>query len=242
MNIKLVCEYDGTAYNGFQYQPGLPTIQGALQGALERVATLESPLYAAGRTDTGVHARGQVVNVNATTPVPPERMAAALNSLLPPDISVSSAEEVPDSFNSRHDAVSREYRYHILNREAPSALARLYSYHFRAPLDFEAMNEALGQLAGVHDFSALSCPEEGRSAVREVIEAELSRCGDMLILRVIANAFIYRMMRLTAGALLAVGAGRWSPQHFADVLRSRDVRLAAPALPARGLVLERVKY
>jgi tRNA pseudouridine38-40 synthase len=242
-NFKLVLEYDGTAYSGYQYQPDLPTIQGSLQDALAKLVTPGSPVYAAGRTDAGVHARGQVVSFLGATTIPAERLAAAVNALLPRDIAVQSAEVVSDRFNARHDALSRVYRYYILNRSAPSALLRLYSFHLRQPLDLAAMEEALQSIMGVHDFRAMSCPETGKSAMREVTEAEFLRLeGGLLALRVVANAFVYRMMRILAGSLVQVGLHRWSVERFGEALASCAPGMAGPALPARGLVLERVTY
>lgn len=243
MNIKLLVEYDGTSYAGWQVQPGLRTIQGELNEALSRSLALLSPLYGAGRTDAGVHARGQVANFLASSTVPIERLPLALNSHLPADIAVRGAWEVPEEFNARRNAASREYRYYILNTPLPSPLARLYSYHYHGHLDLEAISAALARIVGVHDFVALSCPEEGKSAVREVFEASCRALPDgMVVIRVVANAFVYRMMRILVGSLLQVGRGSWSVEDFVRVLSSRDCALAGPALPARGLVLERVNY
>ncbi len=243
MNIKLLVEYDGKSYAGWQVQPELRTIQGELTVALSRSLELHSPLYGAGRTDAGVHARGQVANFLASSTVPIERIPLALNTHLPDDIAVRDAWAMPADFNSRRDASSREYRYYILNTPLPSPLLRLYSYHYHGHLDLEAMSEALSRIVGVHDFTALSCPEEGKSAMREVFEASCVRREDGIVeIRVVANAFIYRMMRILVGSLLQVGRGSWSVEDFVRVLESRDCSLAGPALPARGLVLERVNY
>lgn len=224
-------------------QPGRPTIQGELAGALSRTLELTSPVYGAGRTDAGVHARGQVVNFRANSTVPTDRLPLALNTHLPSDIAVKGAWEVARGFNARRDAVSREYRYYLLNAPLPSPLLRLYSYHYHGRLELEAMSEAIGLLAGTHDFSALSCPEAGASAVREVSEAGCRILGGGLVeIRIVANAFVYRMMRIIAGSLLQVGRGRWTVEDFRQVLESRDRSRAGAALPARGLVLQRVNY
>ncbi len=242
-NIKLLVEYDGTFYQGFQMQPAHPTIQGELDRALHQTLELASPIYCAGRTDAGVHARGQVVNFRARSTVPIERLPLALNTHLPTDIAVKGAREVPQEFNARRDAVSREYRYYLLNTPLPSPLLRLYAHHYHGRLDLEAMSAALSLLQGTHDFTALSCPEEGASALREVLEAGCrSLQGGLVEIRVVANAFIYRMMRIVVGSLLQVGRGSWTVDGFGRVLESRDCSQAGPALPARGLVLERVNY
>ncbi len=242
-NVKLLVEYDGTSYAGWQMQPDCPTIQGELAEALRKTLELISPVYGAGRTDAGVHARGQVANLIVNSTVPIERLPLALNSHLPADIAVRGAWEVPHEFNARHNAVSREYRYYILNAPLPSPLLRLYSYHYHGSLNLEAMAEALTCLVGRHDFAALSCPEADASSVREVHEATCRRLkGGLLEIRIVANAFIYRMMRIVAGSLLQVGRGRWTAEDFQGVLASEDCAQAGPALPARGLVLERVSY
>lgn len=242
-NHKLLVEYDGTAYQGFQVQPSAPTIQGELSRALGECLELLSPVYGAGRTDAGVHARGQVINFLAESTVPIERLPLAINTHLSHDIAVRGAWEVPAEFNARRDAVSREYRYYMLNTPLPSPLLRLYSHHYHGQLDVEAMAAALSRIVGVHDFTALSCPEEGKGAVREVLEASCVRREDgMLEIRVVANAFVYRMMRIITGSLLQVGRGSWTVEDFVRVLESRDCSQAGPALPAQGLVLERVSY
>jgi tRNA pseudouridine38-40 synthase len=241
-NYKLVLEYDGTDYKGFQKQPGLPTVQGVLENALGKIAEAESPLYAAGRTDAGVHARGQVVNLKGSLKTPMQRLPRALNSLLPPDVVVRSAEEVEEKFNARKSAVSREYVYYIHRGESPPALFRRYVYHYRGDLDMDAVGKALDAIIGSHDYASFCRWEEGRSTQREVYEAALSFWGDILAIRVKANAFAWMMMRMLAGSLLEVGRGKWAPEYFVEVLEKADNSLSGPALPPQGLVLERVYY
>lgn len=241
-NHLLVLEYDGTAYSGFQKQPGLPTIQGALEEALTRLAYLESPLYGAGRTDAGVHARGQAVSFHAELKTAPERLPGALNALLPPDIAVKSCAVVHEGFNARKSAVAREYAYYLQCGGWPSPFTRRYMYHHRGALDTEAMREALRVVVGVHDFSAFCKSEEGKSSVREVLEADLVRWGEVVVVRVKANAFAWMMMRMLCGALLEVGRGRWTAYRFREALARGERTHHAPALPPRGLFLERVYY
>lgn len=241
-NYKLMLEYDGTEYSGWQKQPGVPTIQGILEEALAKVAEVESPVYAAGRTDAGVHARGQVVNFFASLKPPPERLPAALNAFLPPDIVVRECEEVGDGFNARRSARAREYIYYIYRGGCPSPFKRRYAYHFPGNLDTGAMGKALEVVIGTHDFAAFSRREEGKSSVREVFEAELLQYEDELRVRVKANAFVWMMMRMLCGSLLEVGRGKWTAGHLASVLESGDNSLSGPALPPQGLFLERVFY
>ncbi|MEW6553354.1 MAG: tRNA pseudouridine(38-40) synthase TruA [Actinomycetota bacterium] len=241
-NYKLILEYDGTDYSGWQRQPGLSTVQGVLEEALARVAVLDSPLYAAGRTDAGVHARGQVVSFHGAIKPAPAAMAAALNSFLPGDIVVLGCEEVEEGFNARRSALAREYGYYIHRGEHPSPFKRRYTSHYPQKLDQDAMEEALKAIMGVHDFAAFCRREESRSNVREVYETELRQSGDTLSIRVKANAFVWMMMRILCGSLLEVGRGKWSVDHFKEVLEARDNAASGPALPPRGLFLEKVYY
>jgi len=241
-NFKLVLAYDGTAYKGFQKQPGLPTVQGALEEVLRRVAVRESPLYAAGRTDAGVHARGQVVNFHGRIKTSPERLPRAMNALLPPDIVVLECREVEEGFHARRSAWAREYAYYFLTGGPPSPFTRLYALHVPGTLDEGAMREALQAVIGVHDFASFCRREEGRSTVREVMEAALRREGELLSVRVKANAFAWMMMRMLCGSLLQVGKGRWTPERFLAAVEARDASRSGPALPPHGLFLERIYY
>ncbi len=241
-NYKLVLAYDGTEYNGWQKQPGLPTVQGVLEEALRRVADMASPLYAAGRTDAGVHARGQVASFMASLRPTPERLPTALNSFLPRDIVVRDCEEVGEGFNARRSALAREYIYNICRSEYPSPFDRRYMYHYPGGLDEAKMRDALRTVVGVHDFAAVSRREMGKSSVREVYEAELLEGEGRLAIRVKANAFVWMMMRMLCGSLLEVGRGRWPVERFREVLESGDSSLSGPALPPHGLFLEKVYY
>ncbi len=238
----LTLAYEGTGYRGFQRQPGLPTVQGELERALEKVAVRESPIYAAGRTDAGVHARGQVVNFHGSLRVHPERLPRSLNALLPPDIAVLECRQVDEGFHARRSALAREYGYYFHLAEQPSPFHRRYSLHVGRELDEEAMGKALSSILGVHDFAAFCRREEGKSTVREVMEARIVRRGELLCVRVQANAFAWMMMRMLCGALLEVGRGRLTPEGFQAFLAGEGERRAAPALPPHGLFLEKVYY
>lgn len=242
-NIRLTLEYDGTNYYGFQKQKDLPTIQGKLEEALSHFVVLESPLYGGGRTDAGVHARDQKVNFRASTRVPINRLPAALNARLPADIVAKQAEVVDDNFNARRDAKMREYCYYIVNTAYPPAIGRQYTYHYPFKIDLDAMARCMEKILGVHDFSSFCKLEEGKSYVREVYAAScMGSPGGLIVIRVLANAFAYMMMRMLSGSLLEVGRGRWSVPYFQEVLEAKDNSLSAPALPPHGLVLERIYY
>lgn len=241
-NYKLTLEYDGTAYNGYQRQADLPTVQGALEDALGGLAVLESPLYAAGRTDAGVHARGQVVSFHGTLKPPPSRFPAAVNSFLPPDIAVVGCEEVAEGFHARRSALAREYVYHLHLGRYPSPFSRRFTHHHPGELDAEKIGGALACIVGVHDFASFCRKEEGKSTVREVFEAEVVLGDEVLGIRVKANAFAWMMMRMLCGSLLEVGGGKWPVGYFQEVLEGKDNSLSGPALPPHGLILERVYY
>jgi tRNA pseudouridine38-40 synthase len=241
-NYKITLQYDGTDYHGFQIQPELPTIQLMLHEAVARLGALESPLYAAGRTDAGVHARGQVVSFDARMKPETSKMPSALNALLPADIAVVDCIEADPAFNARHSASAREYVYYFSLEKYRSPFNRRFTYHCGGSLDLESMAAALELVIGVHDFGAFCKKEEGRSTVREVQEVGVFVRGETAAVRVKANAFAWMMMRMLCGSLLQIGKGRWTSDHFRQVLESGDNAGSGPALPPHGLVLERVYY
>jgi tRNA pseudouridine38-40 synthase len=241
-NYKLILEYDGTDYYGFQKQPDLPTIQGVLEKSLERIAKLDSPLYASGRTDAGVHARGQVVNFHGSIKAPAERFPGAANAFLPLDIIIKGCEEVGEDFNARRSAIAREYVYHIYLGKYPSPFNRRFAHRYSGELNKEKMRQAIQWVRGEHDFAAFSRRGAGRSSMREVYEADILLGNEIMDIRVKANAFVWMMMRMLCGSLVEVGRGKWSVEHFSEVLASKDNSLSGPALPPNGLVLEKVYY
>lgn len=243
-NIKLVLEYDGSHYHGWQRQQGVLTIQEVLESRLEVMLGAPISSRASGRTDAGVHAREQVVNFYSRTSLDPAEIQRGLNSLLPPDIVVLSAEEVPDSFHSRFSASSKTYEYHILNRQAPSALERQFSWHIRRPIDRAPMIECLETLKGTHDFAAfMASGSSVNSTERSIFRAELERPdNDHLVFTFEANGFLRHMVRNLVGTLIEVGKGKLSPEGFSVVLEGRDRRKAGMTAPAHGLYLVAVHY
>ncbi len=242
-NFKAIIEYDGTDFAGFQWQHKTRTVQGVLEAAIALRVGSPIRVAGAGRTDAGVHGLGQVVSFQADTSIPIERMAYALNSALPPDLTVRSVEAAEDSFHARFSASSRVYLYLILNRRTPSALWRRYSAFQCHPLDAAAMQDAAGRLVGEHDFAALANelkPDE--PTIRDMMRCEVARRGDFLLLRFEANAFLRGMVRNMVGTLIEIGAGKRAPQDIEAILASRDRRLAGPSAPAQGLCLIRVRY
>jgi tRNA pseudouridine38-40 synthase len=241
MNVKLIIEYEGTRYHGWQAQAGAPTVEAALREAI-RALTGESPaLTAAGRTDAGVHALGQVVNFRLEREFPIEQLPGALNARLAPDIAVRRAEAVDDRFNARYSAKARLYAYRIRQALPRGAYQRQYAWGLHDTLDVAAMQTAGDRLAGTHDFRAFGrSPRPGGHTVRHVHQVEVSGAGDWITIAVAADAFLYGMVRRMAGALVDVGRRR-QPLEWIDALlqgSTAGLRLAPP----QGLVQVAVEY
>ena len=243
-NFKLVLEYEGSHYHGWQRQQGVLTIQEVLESQLEIIFGELIRTRASGRTDAGVHARGQVISFYADTSLQPGELQRALNSLLPSDIVVLYAEEVDHSFHARFSVASKIYEYRILNRPAPSALERQFVWHIRKPLDRSSMAECLEIIAGHHDFSAFmasgsSVTSTDRSMYRATLE---SPDEDHLIFVFEANGFLRHMVRNLVGTLVEVGRGKLTYGDFLGILAGKDRRLAGMTAPARGLYLVSVRH
>lgn len=241
-NIKLILSYDGSDYHGFQLQENAGTVQGTLEQALFQLLGTAVRVTSAGRTDTGVHAEGQVVNFRADTRIPVERLPFALNAVLPDDIVVRAAEIVPDTFHARFSAVSKTYAYTIDNAPHPRVLTRKFSYHFRFPLNVTDMAAAASGLLGIHDFAAFRATGSTvRTTVRNLMRLDVAEHDSFVTITAEADGFLYQMVRIIAGTLLEVGSGRRAPD-LVPVLTSRERRAAGPTAPAHGLVLKAVRY
>lgn len=242
-NIKLIIEYDGTDYSGFQLQPGKRTVQGELEKALRTITKEHVRITGAGRTDTGVHAIGQVISFRTKCTIPTDRMAPALNSVLPRDIIARDASEEPNEFDARHSALSRAYRYVILNDAMPSVLNVRYVWCVSDGLDIRAMKRAAKHLIGVHDFTSFSAMgKKTESRVRELLEIAVRREDNCIIIDVKANAYLRSMVRIIIGTLVEVGQGRRKARDIKDILELRDRRMAGKTAPPQGLVLVEVTY
>jgi tRNA pseudouridine38-40 synthase len=241
--IAVGVEYDGRGYSGWQQQAGAASIQQDLQAALGSVCDHPVDLTGAGRTDAGVHARGQVAHFESTAARTERALVLGANTLLPERLALRWARFVPDHFHARYSALARTYRYCILNRTTRPALAAGRVAFLHRPLDADAMQEAARSLVGNHDFSALRAAEcQARSPVRDLSRLEVRRMGDFVLLEVTANAFLHHMVRNIAGLLVHIGQGEASPAFAAEVLAGRDRRLAPATAPAGGLYLWRVHY
>jgi tRNA pseudouridine38-40 synthase len=236
-------EYDGRAFHGWQTQSHARSIQAELNQAIGVVADHPVRTAAAGRTDAGVHATGQVVHFDTDANRSIRSWLLGINSNLPADISVHWVREVPGDFHARYSAVARTYRYLVRNHPVRSALNHARAFSVREPLHAEAMSEAAKSLLGEHDFSAFrgaGC--QARSPVRRVLALDVQRVGDCLQIEVRANGFLYHMVRNIVGALVHVGSGKASPGWIHELLESRDRRHGAPTAPADGLYLAGVHY
>ena len=239
--LALLVEYDGTNYSGFQLQKAPPTVQGELEKALEKFTGQFTRVRGASRTDSGTHAKGQVVDFATTTKHPLDKFAPALNYHLPKDINVLEARQVEADFNARRSALSRTYRYNIINRDTPSPLRRLTHLWIKGNLNVDKMAEAAQCLVGVHDFRAMSIghPKE-RSAVREVMRWEVRRIEDTVVIECEASGFLKQQIRKINGMLTEIGRGKYLPEKLNHYLNGE--KSTAPLLPAYGLCLISVKY
>ncbi|HYG60698.1 MAG TPA: tRNA pseudouridine(38-40) synthase TruA [Symbiobacteriaceae bacterium] len=243
--IKVTLQYDGTRYAGFQRQPNGVTVQEKLEEALRRL-TGDGALKigaAAGRTDAGVHARGQVVHFRTESRIPPDRWPYALNQQLPEDIVATRAELVPDDFHARYWAVNKRYRYTIEQGPFQSPLSRLYAFHWARELSLEAMQEVAALIAGRHDFAAFrSTGGSAKTSVRTVTVLTITQETPFVYVDVAADGFLYNMVRIIAGTLLEVGAGRRTVADVRRALETGERCFAGKTLPPHGLSLEFVTY
>ncbi len=242
--IVLILEYAGTRYHGFQLQASLPTIQGEVEEALWKLTGERTRVTAASRTDVGVHARGQVVSFRSRSPHPLQTFVNGLNYYLPGDIAVKVAYRARDSLNVRRHAVSREYKYYILNSLTRSPLRGGFSYLLTGYLDIEVMNEACGALIGEHDFASFN-RDIGiglKNTARRVYRAEMKKEGELAVFDMVANSFLPHQVRNTVGALIRVGLGKMSGEEFYSIMALKKPGLAGPTAPACGLFLIQVSY
>ncbi|WP_199616519.1 tRNA pseudouridine(38-40) synthase TruA [Paenibacillus alkalitolerans] len=252
-NVRLTVSYDGSAYFGFQSQPGKDTIQARLQSALRAVTGVETTVIASGRTDAGVHARAQVVNFITGSSIPAGRWCRALNSYLPPDIVVWRAEDVPLEFHARKSAKRKTYCYAINGNRYADVFSKHTQYHHPGPLNVQAMKDALPAVVGEHDFTSFCSMRTGcESRIRTIYEARLEQeevpgmnnVPGTGVLRVFltGNGFLYHMVRIITGTLISIGEGKLSSSDMRRILEARDRTQAGPTAKAQGLTLWEVRY
>ncbi len=244
-NILLDLEYDGTDFLGSQIQASGRTVQGELERALHRLTGQETRVILAGRTDSGVHARGQRANFHTSRTWPPEVWVRALNAVLPPDLAVLRAQEVPETFHARFDARRRVYQYTLYNAPLRSPLARRFAWHVPEPLDVAVMAAGLEMLVGEHDLASFAGSAESprpRRTVRRIEQAVLNGRPPWLVIEIAAESFLRHMVRNIVGQLVLLGQGHCDLAEFRAILEARDRRRAGPPAPPHGLCLVRVEY
>lgn len=241
--FKLTLEYDGTAYAGWQRQPDRLTVQLALETALYHITHTDISVIGAGRTDSGVHALGQVASFQSDRAMTANEWSRALNALLPADISARSTEQVADGFNARRWAQSKLYEYRILNRRPRGALERQRAWHLWGKLHVEHMREGAALLIGQHDFRSFEGPQAGTDKkVCDLRRADIIQDGDILTIQLEADRFLKQMVRAIVGTLVEVGRGKREPHTMKEILEARDRRAAGYTAPPHGLYLMRVDY
>jgi tRNA pseudouridine38-40 synthase len=245
-NLKLIVQYDGTDYVGWQRQPNGTSIQGLIEDALAPIEGEPVTVHGAGRTDAGVHALAQVASVTLTNSLETPVLARALNAVLPADVRVLGVEEVEPDFHARFSAVSKTYEYRIINAPLVSAFLHRYVWHVAQPLDVEAMRAAAAPLVGRHDFAGFQgAGSDVATTQRTLLDFEIEDGGGFdlpVVLRITGDGFLRHMVRNITGTLVEIGIGRWDPWRLLAVLDSRDRSQAGPTAPARGLILTGVSY
>ncbi len=242
-NIKLIIQYDGTRYSGWQFQRNARSVQGEAEKALKGLFGARIVLKGAGRTDAGVHALGQVANFMTRSALETYKIKKALNNTLPGDIVISDVMEAPLGFDSQHDSRAKIYRYTIVNNEALNPILRHYSSLVSYSLDLKKMRRAAEYLVGRHDFRAFQASGASKGDTRRTIKhIDIKKAGDIIIIEIEADGFLYNMVRSIIGTLVEVGRGKMAAERVSDILRSKDRRRAGPTAPAKGLCLMEVRY
>jgi tRNA pseudouridine38-40 synthase len=241
--IRLDLAYDGTNFHGWAKQPGVRTIEGELETALERVLREAPNLSVAGRTDAGVHAERQVASFQATDDLEPERVQRMLNGLFSPEVVVVRATRAPQDFDARHSATGREYRYRLRTALLPDPFSARFVWHHPRSLAVGRMRRAAKLLEGEHDFASFCrAPDDGAATLRHLRRLAVSSSGDRMEIRAVANAFLHQMVRSLVGTLVTVGEGKIEPDIMPEILAARDRAGAGPIAPPQGLALVRVSY
>ena len=242
-NIKIIIEYHGRGFNGWQKQPDKLNIQGEIERAIEEITGEKVDLIASGRTDAGVHSLGQTANFKIEGNFPIEKFPIALNSKLKNSIRIKSAEEVEERFHSRYSVKSKRYRYIINNSQYGTAIYRELEFHIPQKLNIEKMKEAAKYFEGEHDFKAFKASgTSSKSSVRTIYKAEVIEDGDRIKIELTGNGFLYNMVRIISGTLVDVGYGKIKPEEIKEIIESKDRKKAGKTLPPQGLYLVEVTY
>lgn len=244
-NFKLTLEYDGANFSGWQFQPGQRTVQGHLQEKLQRIFKKKINCIASGRTDSGVHALGQVVHFKGETKMKAAQIQRALNAFLDKDVVVVKVQEVPSDFHAQYSVKKKTYRYTILNRRYPSALAYRRAYFYPWKLNLTLMKKAAKDIKGKHDFKCFQAASEAskrKNTIRTISVLTIVKEGDFIHISITSDGFLYKMVRNIVGTLLAIGSGQISANSIPKLLKFKDRKLSPPTAPSDGLSLIRVFY
>lgn len=242
-NIKITIEYEGTNYCGWQIQPNKPTVQEELIKAINKITGENVNLIGAGRTDSGVHATGQVANFRTISNIPGRKFASAITSQLPYDIAVKQSEEVPLDFHARFDAKGKRYKYIIVNQSIRSPLLRNFAYYIPYKLDLDLMNKGKDYLLGSHDFGTfMSSGSSIKDTVRTINFVSINEHDNLIIFKIEGNGFLYNMVRIIVGTLVDIGRERIYVNNLPNIIESKDRTNAGHTAPAQGLYLEKVFY
>ena len=241
--VKLIVSYDGTNYCGWQIQNNGITIEEVINRALSELLNEKISVIGASRTDSGVHAMGNIAVFDTETRIPAEKISFALNQRLPNDIRIQKSEEVALDWHPRFCNSTKTYEYKILNRRFPDPMQRFYTHFVYMPLDMEKMKEAAAYIVGEHDFASFcSSGSQVESTVRTVYALEISKENDVISIRISGNGFLYNMVRIVVGTLMKVGLGVYSPEHVKEIIEAKDRYQAGPKAPACGLTLVGIEY
>ncbi len=241
--IKLVVAYDGTNYQGWQIQRNGETIESMLNRALQSLTGEPIRVMGASRTDSGVHALGNVAVFDTEARMPGDKFSYALNQRLPEDIRIQASCEVPRDFHPRYQETVKTYEYRILNREFPLPSCRLNTYFTYYTLDVDRMCQAAAFLTGEHDFKSFcAAGAQVKTTIRTIYDLQIRKDEDLLTIRITGNGFLYNMVRIIAGTLMKVGTGEWEPEYIEEILKAKDRRKAGPTAPAKGLTLLEIRF
>ena len=241
--VRLIVSYDGTNYCGWQIQNNGITVEEVLNHALTDLCREEIAVIGASRTDSGVHALGNVAVFDTNSRIPGEKFSFALNQRLPDDIRIQRSDEVADDWHPRFQDTVKTYEYCFLNRRIPDPMRRLYSYFIYYPMDVENMQKAADYLIGEHDFKSFCTPRtQVRSTVRTIYDLTLTKEGDEIRMRITGNGFLYNMVRIIAGTVARVGTGLYTPERVKEILEAKDRNVSGPKAPPQGLTLISIAY
>lgn len=243
--IKCTISYDGTFFSGYQIQPNGRTVQEEIEKVLSRIHKGEFVrITASGRTDAGVHAKGQVIHFDTNLDIPPSGWIRALQSMLPPDIVVLSVEEASDDFHARFDVMEKEYRYRVLRSSHPDVFRRHFVYHYPGKLNLSTVQKACQYFMGEHDFSSFCASNSTVKGdkIRTIFDCRYEIVEDEIIFIIRGNGFLYNMVRIMVGTLLEIGREEYAPNQIMEIIKSKDRQAAGKTSPAQGLVLWEVKY